>query len=531
MKKKMMNSLVLVAAFAVRLTEAFTWAVNPNYYEIVSLNDFCDNKENKKDLRNTSQSKSAAIVTATQFRDMRGSIKDGCSIDLSTKGTAGLIVSLVEMNLRSGVLNRSCIDYVNIVTKFHIPSDKDERCGRVHADEYRYFATSQSLQLRLHSRTPLSTFFDGYTLAVVVTSFTEASSRDGGCAPHEFQCVAGGRCIYKHYQCDHINNCGDNSDEEQLGNSMCLKETSYRYQPLQAAALRLSARAAAGARVTSANSYNHREGDPVPEAEQGAVRDLEDILDPRAVLTHVCLPSAMVCSKEISTRPGHPRSRAPNHRAIVKQLRAEIADLRKSQQVLSPSPSNTVPCTEATSDASHDVVPMDVHPGAKPTKTRALAQPANNEDRDFKTEVKETLNDIKNALRAVVESIAVLDSRVTKIEADQVKALQSAEATPAQVIPKATLEDRTDTETPQNPSSATVAARRSTVSLEENEPGGLSEEAQSEAITPEAEAPLSGISPVDPAGRSLPRPYHGALFSSMIRKKEPEEQVPLSPTS
>ncbi|KAH8025071.1 hypothetical protein HPB51_002967 [Rhipicephalus microplus] len=132
----------------------------------------------------------------------------------------------------------------------------------------------------------------------------------------------------------------------------------------------------------------------------------------------------------------HMQRENANLRAIVEQLRAEIADLRKSQQVSSPSPSNTVTCTEATSDASQDEVPMDVHPGAKPTKRRALAQPANNEDRDFKTEVKETLNDIKNALRAVVESIAVLDSRVTKIEADQVKALQSAEATPAQVIPK-----------------------------------------------------------------------------------------------
>ncbi|KAL3226118.1 hypothetical protein MRX96_004554 [Rhipicephalus microplus] len=85
-----------------------------------------------------------------------------------------------------------------------------------------------------------------------------------------------------------------------------VEETSHHYQPLQAAALRLSARAAACARLTSANSYYNREDDPVPEAEQGAVRDSEDILDPRAVLTHGCLPSAMVCSKEISTRPGHP---------------------------------------------------------------------------------------------------------------------------------------------------------------------------------------------------------------------------------
>ncbi|KAH8034169.1 hypothetical protein HPB51_021559 [Rhipicephalus microplus] len=125
-----------------------------------------------------------------------------------------------------------------------------------------------------------------------------------------------------------------------------------------------------------------------------------------------------------------------NLRAIVKQLRAETADLRKSQQVSSPSPSNTVSCTEAASDASHDEVPMDVQPAAKPTKKRALEQLANNEDTDFKTQVKNTLNEIKKALKAVVESIAVLDSRVTKIEADQVKALQSAEATPAQVIPK-----------------------------------------------------------------------------------------------
>ncbi|KAL3219786.1 hypothetical protein MRX96_005556, partial [Rhipicephalus microplus] len=240
-----------------------------------------------------------------------------------------------------------------------------------------------------------------------------------------------------------------------------VEETSYRYQPLRAAALRLSSRAAAGARVTSANSYNHREGDLVPEAEQGAVRNPEDILDSKGrsnsrVPTvrngvqqgnqHQTWASKIKGSQPQVKRGTNPEQHSDiyaqmqrenaNLRAIVEQLRAEIADLRKSQQVSSPSPSNTVPCTEATSDASHDEVPMDVHPGAKPTKRRALAQPANNEDRYFKTEVKETLNDIKNALMSVVESIAVLDSRVTKIEADQVKALQSAEATPAQVIPK-----------------------------------------------------------------------------------------------
>ncbi|KAL3227175.1 hypothetical protein MRX96_004353 [Rhipicephalus microplus] len=93
-----------------------------------------------------------------------------------------------------------------------------------------------------------------------------------------------------------------------------VQETPHRYQPLQAAALRLSARVEAGARLTSANSYNHHEGDLIPQVEQGAVQDPGVILDPRAVLTHGCLPSTMVCSKEISTRPGHSRSRAPNQR-------------------------------------------------------------------------------------------------------------------------------------------------------------------------------------------------------------------------
>ncbi|KAH7978858.1 hypothetical protein HPB49_007092 [Dermacentor silvarum] len=77
-----------------------------------------------------------------------------------------------------------------------------------------------------------------------------------------------------------------------------------------------------------------------------------------------------------------------------------------------------------------DEVPMDVQPGAKPTKRRALANPAKDEDADFKTQVKDTLAEIKNALKAVVQSIAALNSRITKVEADQVKVVHSAEATP-----------------------------------------------------------------------------------------------------
>ncbi|KAL3175258.1 hypothetical protein MRX96_010877 [Rhipicephalus microplus] len=120
-----------------------------------------------------------------------------------------------------------------------------------------------------------------------------------------------------HIKSGNVSPCGNDDYErpDLMASALnIVEDTSHRYQPLQAAALRLSTRAAAGSRLTSANSYDHHEGDPIPEAEQGALRDSEDILDPKAVPTHGCPPSATVCSKEISARPGHPRSRARNHR-------------------------------------------------------------------------------------------------------------------------------------------------------------------------------------------------------------------------
>ncbi|KAH6929186.1 hypothetical protein HPB50_023985 [Hyalomma asiaticum] len=117
-------------------------------------------------------------------------------------------------------------------------------------------------------------------------------------------------------------------------------------------------------------------------------------------------------------------------RALVEQLRVEIADLRKSQQVPSPSPPITNPGTVAASTTILDEVPMDIQPGAKPTKRRALAKPSKEEDSDFKAQIKDSLDEIKNALKAVVQSIAALDSRVTAIEAHQAKFQYTPEATP-----------------------------------------------------------------------------------------------------
>ncbi|XP_072143019.1 uncharacterized protein [Dermacentor andersoni] len=197
---------------------------DPGAYKIVSLNDHCDSKDHKQSLNDTSATQSAGILTASQLRDLRGTGENGCSFEFSAPGSSGLIVSVIEMNLRMGLLNESCIDYISVITKFNFGSDKDERCGRITSEQNYHFATTHSLQLKLFSKTPLTNFFDDYILAVVATSYTE--SQDGACGPDEFQCTAGDRCIYKGYRCDNVNNCGDNSDEAKLGNSMCLMPLS-----------------------------------------------------------------------------------------------------------------------------------------------------------------------------------------------------------------------------------------------------------------------------------------------------------------
>ncbi|XP_077508633.1 uncharacterized protein LOC144120028 [Amblyomma americanum] len=211
--------LCTATVLAVTVVDAAIFPNDPELYKIMSLNDHCDSKDNKQSLNDTSAPQSAGILTAKQLRDLRATGENGCSFEFSAPGSSGLIVSVVEMNLRRGVLNESCITYISVISKFNFGSDKDERCGWITKEDNHHFTTTHSLQLKLFSKTPLTQFFDNHILAMVATSYTE--SQDGSCGPEEFQCASGGRCIYKGYRCDNVNNCGDNCDEAKLGHSMC----------------------------------------------------------------------------------------------------------------------------------------------------------------------------------------------------------------------------------------------------------------------------------------------------------------------
>ncbi|KAK8770772.1 hypothetical protein V5799_012767 [Amblyomma americanum] len=142
-------------------------------YQQLSLNDHCDSEDHKQSLNDTSAPQSAGILTAKQLRDLRATGENGCSFEFSAPGSSGLIVSVVEMNLRRGVLNESCIDYISVITKFNFGSDKDERCGWITKEDNHHFNTTHSLQLKLFSKTPLTQFFDNHILAMVATSYTE----------------------------------------------------------------------------------------------------------------------------------------------------------------------------------------------------------------------------------------------------------------------------------------------------------------------------------------------------------------------
>ncbi|KAL3186283.1 hypothetical protein MRX96_028008 [Rhipicephalus microplus] len=140
---------------------------------LLSLNQNCGTRFGNGSLNNATEPLSSAIVTATQFRDRRAATTDGCSTEIGASSSESMIVSLVEMNLRQGLLNDSCIDYVNIITRFTSANDPDQQCGRIRESEHKAFSTSYTLSIKLFSRTPLSYFSDGNILAVVVTAANE----------------------------------------------------------------------------------------------------------------------------------------------------------------------------------------------------------------------------------------------------------------------------------------------------------------------------------------------------------------------
>ena len=63
----------------------------------------------------------------------------------------------------------------------------------------------------------------------VITTFPhfDALSADT-CDANEFRC-ANSRCIPSHWQCDHDNDCGDNSDEQGCRKCQSYNEVKYTY--------------------------------------------------------------------------------------------------------------------------------------------------------------------------------------------------------------------------------------------------------------------------------------------------------------
>ncbi|XP_077534793.1 uncharacterized protein LOC144146741 [Haemaphysalis longicornis] len=193
---------------------------SPADYLLRSLNDCCvTNTDCEVKLTSATSVHSAVIVTASQFRVRQGAREGGCKITIEAAEADNLIVAVVEANLRQGRMNDSCIDYFKIVTRFESDQSVRARCERLRPADLNHQATSNRLDIILYAKTPLSHFFEGSTLAVVVTGTTDPV--DGACGPNQFLCAKSSRCIYEGYRCDNINNCGDEGDEEKLGASTC----------------------------------------------------------------------------------------------------------------------------------------------------------------------------------------------------------------------------------------------------------------------------------------------------------------------
>lgn len=88
----------------------------------VLLNQYCPGTGGAKtELRNASHARSSVIVSATQRRTRSGN--DYCQYDVvTTEGGTGLIITVEQLNLREGVFNNTCIDFVSVspAMQFHV---------------------------------------------------------------------------------------------------------------------------------------------------------------------------------------------------------------------------------------------------------------------------------------------------------------------------------------------------------------------------------------------------------------------------
>ncbi|XP_064455774.1 uncharacterized protein LOC135366787 [Ornithodoros turicata] len=192
-------------------------------YKSVSLNEFCSGTDSARGvLQNTSSFPSSAIVWATQQR-MRSLHKGVCGYEISSAGNTGFIVTAEQMNLRKGLFNETCIDYVRAGNDYPSVGKNGIRCGKVTEEDNVHWTAGRLVRISLVTGTPVSVFIEENILRLVVTSYTDAI--DGKCPDRGFRCD-NNRCIFFRYTCDGVNNCGDNSDESHFGSSACLMPRS-----------------------------------------------------------------------------------------------------------------------------------------------------------------------------------------------------------------------------------------------------------------------------------------------------------------
>ncbi|XP_064474265.1 uncharacterized protein LOC135388575 [Ornithodoros turicata] len=191
----------------------------PQLYSHINLNQFCTGAgEANTELYNASSPKSSAIVVATQRRQRLDS-QEKCEHEVSTVGGTGLIITIIEMNLRKGAAEGTCIDFLHLVTRFLFTNDNDKKCGVVTRDNFTESTSTYPVCITLYVKTPVSYFVDKNLVKIVLTSYIEP--HDGKCDAGLFKCD-NNRCIFMEYRCDTVNNCGDNSDEAMFGLSACV---------------------------------------------------------------------------------------------------------------------------------------------------------------------------------------------------------------------------------------------------------------------------------------------------------------------
>ncbi|XP_054721455.1 LOW QUALITY PROTEIN: uncharacterized protein LOC129231221 [Uloborus diversus] len=187
----------------------------PEYY----IEDSCK-QGNETIIIDTTKAGSAGILKATSRPPYKPN--KNCKVIIKPPSDQGIVLSIRNVDLRTGVNYEICQDYIKVYHSDHYKSPIILCSFKYDLQEKLSFFTKGSMTFIYHTELKLDGKYDvetGFTF-----TFTSVYLDIQDCKHDSMFMCNNGRCISKDMTCDGRNNCGDSSDESPM---YCDNDPSY----------------------------------------------------------------------------------------------------------------------------------------------------------------------------------------------------------------------------------------------------------------------------------------------------------------